>query len=499
MLAVVEHEERSPVAQPRDDRLQIRAPALVSHAERRADRVRDEPRFGERRQLHEPHAVLVLVEDARRRLERHARLADPARAHERHQPRLLEPPAHLVDLLLPPHETGDGVREVVGGPLRGGRERDRRGRDVGGDGPERLGEGSDRLMALLGHLGERSQERLFDRRRKVGRELARPARRVVDVLVDDLPHVLSGERPLAGQQLVDHAPDRVDVRPRVGLLAAALLGRDVARRTEHLARVRQPVLERLELRVQPGQPEVDHLDHDRAVALFEEDVLGLEVAVDHARLVRRADRLADLRDDRERRLDVERRALGQRRAERPAFEQLHDEVGADVLRHAVVVHGHDVRMPEPRDGDRLAPEALGEDAVLDQAAADRLERDGALELQVGRAVDVAHSARAEHAVDPVLVVDDQPDAELSDGDVRARGRKDLGRDHAVRGGDARLLEDGDERLDLAASGQVVSARLVEERRESVRLEAERPLGDLPYPLPLQPGHLSRERLRSGMA
>ena len=72
--------------------------------EREAQRLRDRRRnvvaAGERREFDEPDAVAGTVEQVRRDLQRGARLADAARADERHEPMLLEQRGDLGDLRL---------------------------------------------------------------------------------------------------------------------------------------------------------------------------------------------------------------------------------------------------------------------------------------------------------------------------------------------------------------------------------------------------------------
>ena len=103
-----------------------------------------------------------------------------------------------------------------------------------------------------------------------------------------------------GHLVQDHA-ERVDVDAPVGVAAAGgLLGRHVLGRAEHGARAGQARL--------GGAPpsaggdlrdaEVDDLDEvGAAVAIGQEHVLGLEIAVDDALVVRGAERARDLRGD----------------------------------------------------------------------------------------------------------------------------------------------------------------------------------------------------------
>ena len=80
--------------------------------------------------------------------------------------------------------------------------------------------------------------------------------------------------------------------------------------------------------------------------------------------------------------------------ERLAFEVLHDQV-VDAVLLADVVERADVRMAERGDRLRLALEAEAELRVAGEVRRQHLDRDGAVEARVARAVDLAHAARAE--------------------------------------------------------------------------------------------------------
>ena len=86
------------------------------------------------------------------------------------------------------------------------------------------------------------------------------------------------ERRLAGDELVQHDPERVDVAALVGRIAFDLLRRHVRRRAEHrAARGHARVADRAR------EPEVGDAD---AALLVDEHVLRLEIAVDDALGVR---------------------------------------------------------------------------------------------------------------------------------------------------------------------------------------------------------------------
>ncbi len=98
------------------------------------------------------------------------------------------------------------------------------------------------------------------------------------MLVRDRHRGLAGERQLAGQQLVAHDAERVQVAAGVGRLAADLLGGQVLHRAGHGARLGLAAFG-----VGAGESEVGHLHHALG---RDRDVLGLDVAVHDALAMR---------------------------------------------------------------------------------------------------------------------------------------------------------------------------------------------------------------------
>ena len=140
-----------------------------------------------------------------------------------------------------------------------------------------------------------------------------------------------------------------------------------------------------------GDAEVGHA---RAALVIDQDVVGLEVAVDDPAGMREPHAGQNLADDLDR--------LGGREAsldqvlERGALDVLHrDPVAALVL--AAVVDGDDVRVLKAGGGLRLAAETLDELLVGSEALVEELQGDLTPEhLVVGRP-DVGHAARADAA------------------------------------------------------------------------------------------------------
>ena len=147
----------------------------------------------------------------------------------------------------------------------------------------------------------------------------------------------------------------------------------------------------------------------------EEDVVGLEIAMNDLGVVRRAQRRGDLEDDLHAETGREGTARLDRAGERLADELLHDEVRHVAVESSEVGDGDDVRMPHHRRRPRLPQEARGEIGIAREIAPQHLEREEAIERPVAHAVHRAHAPFAEDARDLVAVVDDSPDQRVGGG------------------------------------------------------------------------------------
>ena len=233
-------------------------------------------------------------------------------------------------------------------------------RDRAAETVEVEGEVPRRLEALVGALLEAvlddeveglrdARVRVRGRRRLVAQHRAEKLRRA---------------RPLEGtvarEHLEEHGAQREDVRPVVGHLAAGLLGRQVAHGADHGPRVRGPGGGRRagqvplagEQGILPREAEVEDLD---APVVQEEEVLGLDVAVDDALVVRGGEALRHPRRVLGGLAHADR-PLAQPRAHRLALEHLrHHEEPIALL--AGVVDRDDVGVRERRHRLRLGLEA----------------------------------------------------------------------------------------------------------------------------------------------
>ncbi len=263
-----------------------------------------------------------------------------------------------------------------------------------------LGEGRRALVAPVGLF----LESLGEDRREVGVHVERLRRLLADV-ADRLHdrHAPRRIRELPGEELVEDDAERVDVGPEVDVAAVA------ARLLR--AHVRERPLDRADLGHHRGRRHVRVRDareaevEDLRARVRDDDVRGLQVAVDHAALVgvvhgladrdELAQALADLR--RARRVAAE--VLPYPRGEGLAEDQLHREEVLAVVRAPRFVERRDVRVREPGQSLRLPPEHPQVLLVDEVAGAHDLERDPPARALLLGLVDDPHPALAELSED----------------------------------------------------------------------------------------------------
>ena len=107
------------------------------------------------------------------------------------------------------------------------------------------------------------------------------------------------EGQVRGEHLVHHHAKRVEVGAAIKLISAlphGLFGRHVLRRADHHPGARQSqagILTHARL-FHFGNAEVENLDHLAIGSVHQRDVVWLDVAMDHAQLVRRVQRAGAL-------------------------------------------------------------------------------------------------------------------------------------------------------------------------------------------------------------
>ena len=137
----------------------------------------------------------------------------------------------------------------------------------------------------------------------------------------------------------------------------------------------------------------------------EQDVAGLHVAVDDPAEVRHTERPGDVEPDAHRLHRSEPTAALEPRREVLAVDEVHHEVWL-VLVSTRVEAGHDVRVPQDRRRERLAPESVGEVGVTADVGTEQLHGDRTFESKVHRLVDRRHAAPADDPAELVAVADD---------------------------------------------------------------------------------------------
>jgi hypothetical protein len=250
----------------------------------------------------------------------------------------------------------------------------------------------------LRRLGERLRDGGVDLRRHRAAQHAEVRRRLRHQLGDHRLRARARDRRLAGEHLVEHRGERVDVAACVdSTVARCLLGRHVLRRAEREPRLRESIATGF----LHGERDAEVGEH--RLTLLDEDVLRLDVAVDELLAVRVVQRTRHLLRDRECLLDPELVLPIQLVAERLAADEGEDVV-EEAVRLAGVDEGEDVGMIEPRRDLDLGEEPLGTEHGAELGAKD-LEGDVAVELAVAGEVDDRHATGAELALDDVAVVE----------------------------------------------------------------------------------------------
>ncbi len=251
------------------------------------------------------------------------------------------------------------------------------------------GRGLTRGGVTLGRrLREQPEDRALERRREVGTERARRRDRRVHVLRDDRERVVTVERQSAGDQLVEHDAERIEIGAAVDRLTERLLGREVRGGADDETLVRHAARCARE-----GESEVGDLVDRQRRRLGDQHVRRFQVAMDDAVLMRVLERREQLERQPRDAVEVARRAC----AEIAAVHELHDEERRRAVT-ADVVDRDESRVVERRRRARLVQQArlLGD---LDRA--EHLHRDVPAELEIVSAEHFAHRAATEWSVEAV--------------------------------------------------------------------------------------------------
>ena len=216
----------------------------------------------------------------------------------------------------------------------------------------------------------------------------------VNLVVNDGKRRIRAERHAPDHQFVEDDAQRIQISARVEIAVAhRLFGRDVMRRAQQNVMAERAVAQ---LR-HPCQPEVGHV---RNAIVVDDDVRGLDVAVQHTLTMRVIERVANRRHQAQNLLDGQRRGV-EFSLERASFDVLHDQIRSPI--EFVNVEDRDnVRMLQTRDDLRFTLEAGEEVLVFLKGFVQHLDRDSAIQPGVVSLVDGRHPARTHLGDDFVL-------------------------------------------------------------------------------------------------
>ena len=234
-------------------------------------------------------------------------------------------------------------------------------------------------------------ERAVDDALQLGMDALAPTgerRRILGETPRESRHVFGAVWNDSGEHLVQRDAERIDVRAPVERLAAELLGRQIGRGAENEAGLRFH-----EALADLRDAEVHQ---ERPPALVEENVVGLDVAVDDAARMAVVERVQERNHDPRRRLLCERAARRDLSAERGPFHELHrvPERPFDVPE---IVDFHDAGMLERGRHAGFLAEALDEVRVFSVRFVQDLECLEALEARAPHLVDGGEAAASQKA------------------------------------------------------------------------------------------------------
>ena len=267
---------------------------------------------------------------------------------------------------------------------------------------------------------------------------------------------LEGKTP--GQELVEHHAESEQVALGVEFTIVDSFRWHVRRSAHERPVVRQRGGLAVDL---AGEAEVDDPHAPRLA--FEKHVGRLDVAVEDAAAMRGGEPRGDLLADPQDVAEWERAGDVAVVAERPPFEQLHDDVG-HALMLAHLMDRHHMRVLDRSEGSALADEPLPGGRVAGVTGRHHLDRHSAVEAVVVGQVDAAHRSGTDQAEHPIVA--DRPGRRLVHHDAGISGHLEARFTHE-RGGQRRVCRLGvaliaadDERAEGIAA--VHAARLLDD-------------------------------------
>ena len=297
------------------------------------------------------------------------------------------------------HDLGE-IRGVGLGALR------RRRRGDGGCDAETafdLPQPLEHLLRVVGAfvrgLLRRPQHEFVELLRHAGIAHAGARHRLGRVLEGDLHGLLALVGLFAHEHLVQHDAERIDVAARIRGAASHELGREIGDRAEELLSGGGVG------RRGPRETEVADLD---APVFGEQHVLGLHVAVHDSCAVCGRESGEHGVHDRDRLRYREPLLFAQQLAEGDPRQVLHHQI-RQLAVLTLVEDVDDVGVRESRGGARLLDESALEGRIVAQVRVHHLERDAALEAQIGGDIDRRHPTSRDSCTNSVATVDEPPD------------------------------------------------------------------------------------------
>ena len=251
--------------------------------------------------------------------------------------------------------------------------------------------------------------------------------------------------------------------------AARLLGRHVLERAEHRADRRRRAGRGTAHGA--GNPEVHDL---RLVLQVDHDVLGFQVTVHDARLVRGEEPVGDLFREPQRLLNAEMPFLAQHLREVASLDVRHREV-LDAVDFAEIVDAHDVLVRDLTREEQLTLEAAFHFARRVRVGAhfrpNDFESDRDAQLGIPRLVDDAHAAGAKLPQDAVACPERRAGRERTRAGTRRRRGTDGWRGRVRTDSDGRRVRDSRNRPRGGQRGQTAAAMNSRGRRVGSAMRA----------------------------
>ena len=281
--------------------------------------------------------------------------------------------------------------------------------------------------AIGGELFEGGEDRVLDRWTHVGALRARGRGGFRQHLRHDGLGVGAGEGRLTRQHLVGHRAQGVHVAPGTDVaLAHRLFGRHVGGRAEGHAGLGHAAAAGL----LHGERDAE-VGHE-GLAILQQDVLGLDVAMDDAALVGELEGGRDFLRQADRVVDRQLLLPGEAGAEGLALDERHDVI-QETIGFARIDQAEDVGVLEAGGGLDLGEEAVAADDGA-QFGMEDLDGDLTGVLEVLGEVDGGHAALAELALEAVAVGERRSEASqrIAHGSARSATQMSLSGEPMVK-------------------------------------------------------------------